>query len=536
MRNRVMIVDDEPKLVNLIRMLGHWDELGFEIIATASDGQQALELILELQPDLVVSDIKMPGMDGIELIDHARKAGSNAFFILLSGYRHFEYARSAISLNVVDYLLKPISEEQLNVTLEKVSMQIASMRQHDASNDEYLKLKQAQTDVLSQEFWSEIIYPTMDGAYRRHFNDEQSCDDRFHFGFDAQNYLIVLVCADVAGGLENPLSLFSHEVERLIRHYLEPHADVRYDMMHAGCNILCNFESGKETILKEAISALYYALRDLQEIYGDFSLNIGISECKHSCKDLKKAFLEARAAEWGKFVIMQNSVLRHEQVAEFKRINYNSILSNEEIARIKNCIRYLRPEEMGEIFRELNQRFARLSNIYPGCVNEAYYRLIDSVDEAVKSEKVKEVHEQCDLAVNTSRSYMELIRQTFVTYESYIESELAGLHMKSRKPITDAVRFIGEHYAEALSQEIVAEHSNVSTSYLSRMFKEEMGVGFQEYLTDIRIKEAEKLLAASNLSIKEIAMSVGYPDEKYFSRLYKRLTGIKPSEYRRIYG
>ena len=119
MKYRLVIADDENKIIQLIKQLGHWEELNIEIVDECTNGRTAYESIREKKPDLVLSDIKMPVYDGIELIQKLRDEGIDPFFILLSGYRHFEYARSAIQLNVIDYLLKPIDEEQLNRTLKR---------------------------------------------------------------------------------------------------------------------------------------------------------------------------------------------------------------------------------------------------------------------------------------------------------------------------------------------------------------------------------------------------------------------------------
>ncbi len=105
-----------------------------------------------------------------------------------------------------------------------------------------------------------------------------------------------------------------------------------------------------------------------------------------------------------------------------------------------------------------------------------------------------------------------------------------------RKPVAEAVRYINIHYASPISAEDVAAASHVSPAYLSKLFKEELEIGFNEYLTQVRLEAAQKLLSETNLSVKEIAGNVGYPDEKYFSKLFRKVTGIKPTEYRRIYG
>ncbi len=126
---RLIIADDEKKIIQLIKQLGHWNTLEIEIIDECYNGEQALESIIANRPDFVLSDIKMPVYDGVGLIERTRKLNLDTLFILLSGYRHFEYARSAIQLNVIDYLLKPIDEKQLNETLEKACKRIDQLRE-----------------------------------------------------------------------------------------------------------------------------------------------------------------------------------------------------------------------------------------------------------------------------------------------------------------------------------------------------------------------------------------------------------------------
>ncbi len=173
MSYRVIIADDERKILQLIRVLGHWEEYRIEIVDECRDGRSTLESIRRNRPDFVISDIKMPDLDGIELIEESRREGLECLFILVSGYRHFEYARSAIALNVVDYLLKPIEEERLNKTLEKVCRQIDQMRE---DREEKAELKQIrlrqQTRLL--EFWKELLGRGLDRG------DLPGCGGRKH--------------------------------------------------------------------------------------------------------------------------------------------------------------------------------------------------------------------------------------------------------------------------------------------------------------------------------------------------------------------
>ena len=158
MSYRLIIADDEPKIISLIKTLGHWNQYGIEVIDECSDSYTALDSILEHNPDIVISDIKMPGLDGIELIEEARKRGSKALFILISGYRQFEYARSAIALNVCDYLLKPVSEEQLNITLDKVVRQLESEKELKSGIEEIERIKIQQKKAQSKRLYLPKIF------------------------------------------------------------------------------------------------------------------------------------------------------------------------------------------------------------------------------------------------------------------------------------------------------------------------------------------------------------------------------------------
>ncbi len=533
---RVIITDDEPKVLQLVKLLGHWEQYGIEIVDECHDGQAALESIKRNRPDFVLSDIKMPDLDGIELIEETRRAGIDSLFILLSGYRHFEYAQSAITLNVVDYLLKPIDEAKLNKTLERVCRQIDQRKGDDAGKAELLRIKERQQQATIRPLWEALVKNRYDPEVESNLSGEERLNRAYHTKFQKGSYQIIHVVTDISGVLDSANLMMNDEIVRLLAGCFEGRALYYYKQIRTGYAVILNYPPDHRKMIRESISALYYGLHNLTEVYGEFHLNIGVSRVHDSCRELMNAGREARTAEWGRLSMSRNGILEYDMVSHLKKINENSIISGEELESLSGCMKYLRLEELGELFGLLYRRSGVYSNCYPGTMAAAVFRIFDAAAEAVPEEKREELLNDCFSAYISAVTFPMVMKNLYRKLEDYIRLAQRNSQDKVRKPIGEAVLFIKKNYGNQISEEDVAQASHVSTAYLSRLFKEELEVDFHEYLTQIRLEEAEKLLAETNLSVKEIAGRVGYPDEKYFSKLFRKITGMKPTEYRMIYG
>ncbi len=536
MNYRVIIADDETKILQLIRLLGKWDEYGIEIVDECHDGRATLESIKRNRPDFVISDIKMPELDGIELIKEVKEAGIDCLFILLSGYRHFEYARSAIALNVVDYLLKPIDEEQLNHTLERVCLQLKKSREERRNMESLQNLQKRQLyKEKTEAFWERLTEAGNPEEVLPHAYTPQQCNAEYGTEFSGERWQIIMISTNISGILEQGASLFEDTLDKFISRYLKGCAVCCHHVTFRGGIIIVNYDEKDKKKVEENIAALYYEIRDLSEIYGKFRLNFGVGGVAKDIKGLKKAFRQAQAAEWGRLVTMQSGVLYYSQVSGLKRMDEGRMFSREELERLKSCVKYLRREELSDWFQTLSERALGCGNFAPEDLAGAFFKLTGSILEALPEEERK-MEEKWYYAYLEAANFSQVVKNLHLAVDGYIAEKQKQIKQKNRKPISAAVRYIHENYAKAISQDEVARASNVSGTYLSKLFKEEMGTGFTEYVTKVRLEEAEKLLADTVLSIREIAAAVGYPDEKYFSRLFKKSTGIKPSEYRKIYG
>ncbi len=533
---RLIIADDEKKIIQLVLQLGHWEALGIEIIDECYNGEQALESILANQPDFVLSDIKMPVYDGVELIEKTRNLNIDTLFILLSGYRHFEYARSAIQLNVIDYLLKPIDEKQLNETLEKACKRIDQLREQKEKHQKLTELETVQEQSRLEKFWEWIIFrKRLEGM--EYFQTEAICNKQFGTEFHENCYQIICIVSNLNGMLEFHDSFFSEKVYAFIRNCFSELGKVYFHTTYKGHIIILNFNENKKSEIKKAVSVLFYNIRDLEEIYGNFRLNFGCSQVKHSCRELMDAFEEAHAAEWGRLIFLGSNILEYGQVKELPRFGVSDVIDSEELSSFKNCVKYLREEELSDIFSGIYKRTGALNSANPLDMADTFFALSDAVTDCFDSfeEKVR-MKENFFYNYLEAKNFQQTFRNSFLQLEKHIEEEHRKLKEKLGKPLGEAVRFMKMSYMNTISLEGVAEVSNVSATYLSKLFKEEMKIGFNEFLTQIRLEESQRLLSETNISVKEIAIMVGYNDEKYYSKLFKKLTGIKPTDYRKLYG
>ena len=213
MKYRIIIADDERKILQLIKKLGHWEKLDIEIVDECGNGQEALESILRNHPDIVLSDIKMPVYDGIRLIEKTKEHGEDPFFILLSGYRHFEYARSAIQLNVMDYLLKPIDEAQLNDTLEKVCLRVEQKRKMV----QWKELEAVRVKMQLQPFWDTVMWEQDETVWKKSLSSVSACNERLGTEFQEGCFQFVSTMTNLNAMMDQQDSIFNDKVEGFVQ-------------------------------------------------------------------------------------------------------------------------------------------------------------------------------------------------------------------------------------------------------------------------------------------------------------------------------
>jgi len=519
----VMIAEDELLVQIGLKSMIKWDKFNMKITAEASNGSDAYELFLKEKPNLILTDIKMPVMDGIELISKIRAVDSKVKIIILTSYKEFDYAYQALKLGVSGYFLKlKMSTEEMEAEIRKVQDELdkeAVNKIHEASaipiNKEKLILdffinEENETDSFTKNLID--ISPRMEGSkflvcimslFQESDAPYQSINDKRQVDFilnlvdkifnrvkngeivHLQNgkYLLLFSFADVENGKQKLYSCLN-EIGSNIATYTNKQAIF-------GLSRIIDQDEGLHHLFHDALSALnqvYFSMNQCQLMYGDESIDVNylfqinkLRESIDSRADLDKKY-------------------QAEIIATLQKLTESAEIREETVKR----------------------QFVHL-------INWAVYSLY---------EKQNETNEYLDLLslefktnINNARSLIDTI-DIFVHYLN----ELAK--MKPSKPcvshrVRQAVQYIHENFMSDISLSNLSEKVEVSENYFSSLFRKEMGINITPYINKVRIDAARELLGTTDLKIYEVALRVGIADECYFSRLFKNTTGVSPYEFKK---
>ena len=535
----VVVLDDEEKVCRLILQLVDWEKLGMTVAGTAHNGVDGLDLIQKVRPDLVITDIRMPGMDGLELIGRIRGLLDGVDFIIISGYHQFEYAHNAIRFGVEDYLLKPIKQTELNATLEKIAHRHRSRQAREETTRQLEARLESSLGKLRKDFFQDFLLaeetpeiPSFDDLNRT-----------YGFRFTPGYYQMVVIKLDC------PPRDFSGEMVRMLaeqaKTLLQPLlgkccSDLELQTGDCRIRLLLNYPGEERTSVRKKLKQFHDDLQVRKSIFENAELTMALGSPVPSPEELRTSLLEAELM-LGERLIGQTGRLYEEPPADPRSSGGEPLAAwNREMekacelldlpaarAAAENLGRRLRslPDCTGilllETHREAGHRFFIL------LANRGEEGLPDP--EGMERQYLREL----DLL---SRAESLTGRLTGLVEEVFTLLSEVRRQAESR-PIREARRYITEHFREGgISLEQVAEAVGFNPTYFSQLFKKETGSGFLEYLTAARMEAAKELLRTTKSTVAQVASDVGYSDVKHFTRLFRKAAGIKPSEFRKLYG
>ena len=532
---RMIIADDEEMLIRLIIKLGHFQEHGIEVVGTCRDGEEAYECILREKPDFVLTDIQMPVMDGLEMIGKCRDSCPDTLFVLLSGYRLFEYAQSAVHLNVVDYLLKPVNEEQLNTMLERLCRLTDERRQQTADRESLRSYRDREKEEKQHAFWKQIwLVDSKQPAAVRPDRLSMAADYGMDLPYDCCQVLI-LNCGLFFERESEAHSFYAKLCETAVRVF-DGKAVLFMQSMYGLYPILLNFSADRKYDINSACAQFFAECCLLHDVFGNFRIHLAQSRIKNSIQEIPEALAEADRALWVRFAFGSDQRILAEYLDRFSPSDASSFLTADLRSRLTDAMRALDSAETEKMFAVLTAYAAAHPNLHPDAVREVYGMLREMILRQASEQGREETEARLNKALQYSRTLEELIQKIGEAASAVLTGQKALLEQKDRKPADMAREYIRRHYAEGLTLEGVAEEVGLSPAYLSRIFKEMNGCNFSDFLAGVRMEEAAKLLSGSRMPVRDIAFAVGYTDEKYFSKSFKSRFGLKPTEYRKLYG
>lgn len=520
---RAIIVDDEEKICRLIEMLGDWDRLGIEICGVFYDGEDALEYILADAPDIVITDIKMPVYDGLELIEKTREAGIDSSFVIISGYRHFEYAYRSMQFGIVDYLLKPVDSENLNHTLEKICRNLESRRVEELEKADYRTLLREKTVQSHQFLLGDLKEGHVNGDTLDAFNSHYLTD------FAPGRFRVLLLHTSLPQLHLSSSSFLSH-AEEIAQDVFSARGRTLTLQNPYGIFCLLNYPEACAVVIPDDISRFFNRLRSLSDIYGAFSLVIGsgdeVSSYDRLPRSFDRALLYARSklfAGWEKVIsfLPDNSGTETEPILDETRLR-----------QLKEALELCSIPDVTRWFSDWQDSISPGQLTKPDPLYQARDRILSLISGMFPCE------DELDDAVmwsDCARNVFDFISKLSAFAVSVLEKKLAALSEEEALPIRKAKEYIRRNYALPISLEEVAEKAEYNPAYFSSLFKKHTGQNFSDYLTEVRIEQAKELLKSTRDSIGEIAEKVGYTDSKYFRKLFKKVTGIRPNDYRKLY-
>lgn len=518
---RLLIVDDEIQIRTGLQEGIPWDQIGFEEVYTAQNGIEALQICSQHKPEIVITDIRIPGMSGLELGKIIKSRYEPVEVIVLSGYSEFEYAREAISIRVFQYLLKPIRVNELVECVKGAKYKIEEYWSENQGRNEYRVLNRKR--ILQQMMMSNLLLSA---------EDEQLFREQLERDI-LKEIIIGVFSVDVL--LDKELDQFGRLLESKLHEILDENKAQELFWERGNLFFVMDVFSEhdrrrKLTYLKEDMEKLNQSLKN--EFQN--TISVAVSDIG-TVKEAAILFRETENILKKRMYLGGFSFLEKEAHDDEQKLTLNPIDTKEMQQRIESFDYSHVHIYIQKVFKELEEN--RVTSI----------DFVKSVCEQLKNLLLQTmINKGIDLAgiFEHNQNLLNEIPEYFTLkeYETWIENLyqviLQGLSTLSGKQhsrvILQAVDFISKNYAKNINLEMTAEYVNKSKNYFSYLFKKELGISFVEYLNQVRVEAAKKLLDTTDEKTYEISEKVGYSDYKYFSSVFKKNTGVSPAQYKKM--
>ena len=526
---RVLLADDEEEIRTGISRKIDWTALGFSLVGEAANGEEALELAEQLRPDVVLTDIKMPFMDGLELCRRLRQSLPGAKLVVFSGFDDFEYARQAVGMGVSEYILKPINAVELSEVLTKLRRQLDSQRLERRDMETLRRRYEESLPILRELFYTRLL----SGQLRP--DQVQDRAARYEIELPPGLWAAALVHADLPGdgedGQRDELVLLSAQS------FLEEH----FALEGCSARVILYGDTAALLVQLSGPDRLYPLLEELERLsllsqsYLGIPLTAGVGlpcqgpEELHRSVEGARSALDYRALMGGGRVIYIGD-LEPQSAAELS-------FEEEDQRQLSAAIKLGTPEQVEQVVRGLMDRLKQAGLSLSKChlflleLVTCLIRLTRSGGVAV--EAVFGANFTGSVSISDFSSLEELGR--WLGERCLKLHELLGRQRSDSawRMVENAKEYIAAHYAdEHLSVEALCSHIHLSPTYFSTLFKREVGLSFTAYVTQVRMEEAVRLLRDTDEKTYRIAERTGYIDPNYFSYVFKKQFGLSPSKFR----
>ena len=533
---KVFLVEDEFVVREGIKNNVNWSSHGYEFCGEASDGELALPMIQKVQPDILITDIKMPFMDGLTLSKLVKEQFPWIEIIILSGYADFEYAKEGIKLGVAEYLTKPINGEELLKEVDQLSEKIIRKKKEREIQEKYKaemseNLLQEKKNLFQSLVSGEESVPELLEAARR-----------LNIDLSAIWYNIVLVKIKSSRHEQEEYSNSVVEIERRLETLEKEDNLLIFERNLEGKAFFFRADSQEELLALQEKELT--KVKDIFATYQHIIYFGGIGQPVNRLREIPLSYEHAEHAFAHRFLskesqFFDSSDLQENSETQNEAFNIREVdIKQLEKERVKEFLKVGDVEEVryfiDEFFKSIGTG-AMDSNLFRQYIAmDVYFCTVEFV-EGIQGDR--DAIEPLDIAkgttntVQTTQEYMERIISKALQIRDHAAGDRYG-HI-----VEEVCNYIEEHFAEEeLSLNLLASHVNFSPNHLSMVFGQQTGQTFIKYLTDYRMNKAKELLRCTGKRSSEISLEVGYKDPHYFSYLFKKTQGMTPTQYRGGHG
>jgi|DewCreStandDraft_2_1066082.scaffolds.fasta_scaffold08168_2 two-component system response regulator YesN len=522
---RIVLADDEPIIIKGLRKLIDWEELGLEIVGQAYDGAALLEVMDKLRPNIIISDISMPHLTGIDIIKEINKRALPIKVIFISAYQEFSYARDAVAFGAIDYLVKPVNKLDLERVLLKTALLIGSKDEEERRKDKLLHLEQRTRNDEIQEWLirlSNRMLSFQGAAY-------QALQARFPGPFHSIGIVEIDRTRDeIVRWPAHETKLVDFALENVLTELISVYGRGQVFNKNGRYMILIDHDQFDDT------TELVRDIKNKVNSYLKLQVTIGIGLAVSDIGLIADSADQAEQALGLKYFRGLNRVILYEPFEQQHDVDRELYVLQSKV------IRDLSSNEWGDAVEALEGLLDMIGSATIGNMELAVSTCFSSILYIIQEVK------KSGIQVSDAGFEIHDLQKRLAEYVTYSEmrqgilSILEELHQqiddkagnKEKMLMVKITQYMDEHYAEEITLDTVSAIAYMNPYYFSSFFKKHMNQNFKIYLTEVRMKHAIRLLSHTDMMVYEIAESVGYNNARHFSDMFKKLYGKLPQEFR----
>lgn len=527
----VMIVEDEMLVRLGFKHSVSWEKYNMVVCADAANGQEAWEYYSKAatKPDLIITDLKMPLMDGMELIRRIRERDAQTRIVILSCLEDFDLVRQAMKMGVSNYILKlTMTDDEIDDVLSRVSEELGAQQRQESPTGIIRNPYSLKENIIKdyvfyglyseEEFIQHIsrlklqLQPERLVACMAEIDRYEEVQEKFK---DEKGELIRVTILNVLNELLTGLG----------RGEAVSDNDKRYMLMFSFHDIM------SESQIREELYRILTKIRKTLDRFFNITVTIGISGIRNEYRSLRTLYKESAAAVQQKYVLGAGTLIFHGESdpGRIRQLVLNKLRKLDEKWRTMNA-------SGGSDFESIIQQFqAGEKSCRPYDVKHLFLRMLHSPSISAALNRIGaadldaaywEALQRCETLSDAADKFLEFLDEI---------ADLQGRTKQLSKEIAYVVRYVREHFHQDILLQDIAERLEITPNYLSTLFKKEMKLAFSEYLNRVRLEHAKELLLTTNLKSYEIAERIGFSDDSYFSRAFKKYVGVRPNGFRRMW-